>query len=94
MKQSFDLRAVKSAVAIFFNRYHTLLFFLVISAGIAACLLTVMSILSLSGKIDSAIATPTNQSFDEGTIKKVEALKSADNQSSYTIQGRQSPFGE
>lgn len=90
MKNSINLSGIIKSFGAFIRRFHTLLFFLVVSGGLFLAILMLLSIISLS----STTATNSNQTvdgaFDEATIQRVKQ----DSVEQITPGSRQSPFVE
>lgn len=86
---NFDVSKLGAAITMFIKRFHTIIFFLVVSGGLFAAIVLLVSIINLS----STKATSSNQiingSFDEETITR---LKQSSGQ--ITPGSRQSPFVE
>lgn len=95
MKQSHIVKQVHSnSLTVFFGRYHALLFFLILSAGICVALFMLLRIVNSSNPGDTAAdAQRINTSFDETTIERLREL-SDDTTSSSTPSGRVNPFVE
>lgn len=93
MKQSIDLKNIGKGFSKFFERYHTIMFFLFLGIGLAICMIMVVQIINLSSQTDMTGVTPINQSFDEATVKRLQELDTS-NQNPDIPAGRVNPFVE
>ena len=59
-------------LAAFLHRFHTILFFLVVSGGLFVAIMTLISIVNMSSDSASTSDNAVNGSFDEDTIKRVQ----------------------
>jgi len=90
MKNEVTVDGIIRPIIGFFRRFHTILFFLVVSGGLFAAILMLLSIISVaSGQANSA-DNAVSGSFDEETIRQLENGSSAKT----TPKGRASPFVE
>jgi hypothetical protein len=74
----------------FVKRYHTLLFFLLVSVGLFGSILLIMSVVSMSSNTASTSDQTVSGLFDEHTIQQIKQDSSVTTQPS----GRRSPFVE
>lgn len=74
----------------FVRRFHTILFFLVVSGGLFAAILMLLSIISLSSLPAATADNAVSGSFDEETIQQLESGTNG----AVTPKGRASPFVE
>ena len=74
----------------FIRRFHTILFFLLVSGSLFAAIIVLMSIISLSSSTSAVSDQAVNGSFDEATIDRIK------NKSGSAAQpgSRSSPFVE
>lgn len=77
-------------LAHFVKRFHTLLFFLLVSAGLFIAILLIMSAVSLSSTTAPSAEQSVSGTFDEQTINRLQ--QSTTGPVKHT--GRQSPFTE
>lgn len=63
-------------LARFFNRFHTIVFFLIVGIGMAVAILTLLSIIQFSSTSASSSTHSINDSFDAETIKRINELGS------------------
>jgi hypothetical protein len=98
MKQSLDLSVISKSLSHFFGRYHSILFFLVIGAGLMACLALIINTINLSNLTDPSMAQVENTTFDEDTMSRLKELDSAETSMNdfekLFDQGRSNPFVE
>ena len=94
MNQNIELDAIGPALAKFFKRYHSILFFVVLGGGLAACMFIIVSIIGASSVVDNSLTTPVNTSFDQQTIDRISKLRSGDKSESLVIPNnvRTNPF--
>ena len=89
MNGSIDIKMIGTGFVKFIRRFHTIIFFLVVSGGLFAAIVMLLGIIALS----STKATTSNQiidaNFDEDTISRLKQSKSE-----ATASGRQNPFSE
>ena len=98
MKQSLDLSSIGKSFSHFFGRYHSIIFFLVIGAGLMICLALIINTIGLSNMTDPSMAQIENTSFDEDTISRLKELDSSEvsmgDFEKMFDQGRSNPFVE
>ena len=92
-QQSIDLKNISKALSGFFERYHTIIFFLFLGIGLAICMIMIVEIINLSSQTNMNEATPVNQDFDQSTIKRLEELDSPNHETEQPT-GRTNPFVE
>ena len=90
MKKSLNVAGVFVKIGYFFRRFHTLLFFLLVSGGLFIAILMLLSIISLSSTTASSSTQNINGTFDEETIQRVKT----DSTDQITPGARRSPFVE
>ncbi len=76
----------------FVSRFHTIIFFVILSVALAIAILMLISIVQLSSKSASNALNPVNASFDQQTIDKINQLGQI--QPAPTTSKRASPFVE
>ena len=86
-----SLDVVLAPIARFFHRFHTIMFFVVLSAGIAIAIIILLSIIELSNGVASTSNERISGTFDQATMSKVEAL---DSRNESEPGSRESPFVE
>jgi hypothetical protein len=87
-----NLRAFSARARLLFWRYHITLFIVIATGGVAAAMYSLVTIInSTSGATD----TTGTISFDQATIKRVQALGNA-NSTAYNLPSgvRTDPFAE
>lgn len=93
MKKSINLKIIAESISRFFERFHTIIFFLLLGIGLIISLVILVTILNRSGVVNSSEATHINQQFDENTIERIKNLD--DNSGNVTLpNGRTNPFVE
>lgn len=85
-----QLGTILEPLAHFVKRFHTLLFFLLVSAGLFVAILMIMSVVSLSSTTSSTANQAVSGSFDEQTINRLQQSTTSPTKHS----GRLSPFSE
>ncbi len=90
MKNSITLSGLTQPVIGFVKRFHTLIFFLVVSSGLFAAIMMLVSIINLSSSTAPSSNNAVSGTFDEQTIQQLEN----DNNTEATPKGRVSPFVE
>ncbi len=61
-------------VTTFFGRFHTIIFFVAVSAGMAAAIIALITIVNLSSTDAPNASNPVDGSFDQVTIDKINQL--------------------
>lgn len=72
MKNNIKLSVIFEGFGIFVRRFHTLLFFLIVSGGLFVAILMLLSIISVSSSAAGSSDQAINGSFDEETIQRLE----------------------
>lgn len=87
-----DVTDITKPLATFVKRFHTLIFFLIVSVGLATAILALVTIVNTSGSTSSQPNNAISGSFDEDIIGKIGEL----GQGKLTQPGdtRSSPFTE
>ena len=86
-----DLASIIKPVTSFVKRFHTLLFFLLISGSLFAAIIVLLGIINPGSDGTTVTGEVVNGSFDQATIDQLEKSDSA---SSATPGQRVSPFVE
>jgi len=94
MKNDLDLKAFGKSISGFLQRFHTLLFFLMIGAAVAAALLMVILTLGNTSNGTQDASNVVNGSFDETTIQALRDQENSSNQPFELPDGRTNPFVE
>ena len=71
-----NLDAIVAPVAKFFHRFHTILFFLIMSIGLFLAIVILLTIIEQSGQTGTPSSELISNSFDQSTIDKIESLES------------------
>ena len=90
MKGNVDLSVLLRGFSGFMRRFHTLLFFLIVSGGLFVAILMLLNIINLSSSTAESSDQTINGTFDEPTIQRLEQ----DATVPITPGGRVSPFVE
>lgn len=90
MKNNVSLSAIIGPLAAFFKRFHTLIFFLIVSGGLFAAIMVLLSVIALSTTIAPSSDQTIDGTFDEATIQRLEQ----DEVKQITPGARTSPFSE
>lgn len=72
MKNNISLSGITKPLSQFIRRFHTLLFFLLVSGGLFAAILALMSIIETSSKVASTSDSAISGQFDESTIQQLK----------------------
>ena len=93
---SFSLGAAKKTVFGFLHRFHLIIFVVAVLGSVAVAILLLNATIALSSDSGGYTSTSNNASFDEATIKRIEELKTRDQNSDTldTSKGRSNPFVE
>jgi hypothetical protein len=75
----------------FIKRFHTIIFFLIISIGLFGAITVLLSIIDLSAQTASVSSESISGTFDQSTIDRVNSLQ---NQTPAIAGKRPSPFIE
>lgn len=90
MKNDITLDGLIKPVIVFFKRFHTILFFLVVSAGLFIAILMLLSVINASSDKSATADNAVSGSFDEDTIRRLENGRNKN----ISPEGRPSPFVE
>lgn len=93
MKSDISIDAIKQRLTHVLGRYHFLLFFIVLSAGIGAAILFLNSAIAKSDEANGYTSNVNTINFDTQTIDRIRKLKSQE-QATDQIEsnGRTNPF--
>lgn len=72
MKNNIDLSNVFEGFGLFVRRFHTILFFLIVSGGLFVAILMLLSIISISSSSTGTSDQAIDGVFDEETIQRLE----------------------
>ena len=75
----------------FIRRFHTIIFFVVISIGLFGAIVVLLGVIDLSSQVAPSSSQTISDSFDQSTIDRVN---SSQNQSPAIAGKRPSPFIE
>lgn len=90
MKNNITLSGLTKPLSQFLRRFHTLLFFLLVSGGLFVAILALMSIIETSSKVASNSDNAISGQFDQTTIQQLKQKSTP-----ATPQGdRSNPFAE
>lgn len=85
-----NLKGITQGFGSFIRRFHTILFFLVVSSGLFVAILMLLSIINLSATPAASSDQTINGTFDDETIRRINQ----DSAEQITPGSRQSPFVE
>lgn len=91
MNASIDLRSIKQSIGDFFQRFHTIIFFLIVSGGLFIAILVLLQVISVSSSVAPGNQNELTSEFDEATINRLNGLG---NRSQSQPGSRPSPFVE
>lgn len=91
-----SLSAIKKSTLGFIQRYHAVLFAVIVLGGLVVVVLMLNNIVISSSTAGDYTPSGASVSFDEETIKRVNSLKSRDEAAEQLdlSQGRTNPFIE
>lgn len=72
MKNSINIAQITRPFTQFMRRFHTLLFFLLVSGGLFVAILMLMSIIGVSSTTASSSDTTISGQFDTATIQQLK----------------------
>jgi hypothetical protein len=72
MKSSIRISEIIEPIAGFLRRFHMLLFFLLVSGGLFAAIMVLISIINVSSNSNVKSDNAIKGSFDEATIRRIE----------------------
>lgn len=93
---NFSLSSVKQAIVTFLHRFHVMVFVFVVLGGVIVVILLLNGIIARSGQSNGYTSQGDSATFDEATIKKIEDLKTRDQNNGHLdlSHGRTNPFVE
>lgn len=91
MNSSIDLHSIQESITTFFRRFHTILFFLLVSVGLFVAILTLLQIIEVSSSVGNNQQNTLSSDFDTETITRLNGLG---NRSPSQPGNRPSPFIE
>jgi len=96
IKLNFSLQAIKQLFSRILHRFHVIIFVIVVFGGLAIVILILNNIIVKSSDTTGYNPTNNNASFDQNTIKRIEQLKTTDqdNGDLDLSHGRTNPFVE
>ena len=97
MNINVSLSAFKKMLIAFLHRFHVMIFVFVVLGGVIVLILLLNGIVARSGDTSDYVApNASSAAFDQATTKKIENLKSVDQDGgqSGTPGGRTNPFVE
>lgn len=91
-----SLPAIKKSLVTFLQRYHVILFTVVVLGGLAVVVFLLNNIVISSSNSSDYTPAGSNATFDEETIERVNQLKSSEEEREVLdlSQGRTNPFVE
>lgn len=90
MNASLDITVIGKVIATFIKRFHTIIFFLIVSIGLFIAIVMLVGIINLSSTTATSSAQTIDGSFDEETINRLKQSSSGQ----VTPGTRRSPFVE
>lgn len=93
---SISLPAIKKAFFVFLHRFHVTTFVIVVLGGLVVIILLLNDTIITSGEPNDYTPKTTTTSFDQATMKRIEELKTRDQNTDITTQPgvRTNPFVE
>lgn len=92
MKNDISITELTKPLVKFLKRFHTIIFFLIVSAGLFTAIVILLPITSLTSKESQTTGQTVDGSFDQATIDRLR--KGNSSTSTYTPGPRKSPFVE
>lgn len=92
MKNNVSVTELIKPLERFFRRFHTIIFFLIVSVGLFTAIVILLPITSLTSKESQTTGQTIDGSFDQATIDRLR--KGNSSTSTYTPGPRKSPFVE
>jgi len=91
----FSPAALKKALTKFLHRFHVILFVIIVVGGSAIVIFMLNNVIIRSGENDGYTSDTNNATFDQSTMKRIEELKTRDQNNTMTLPGgRTNPFVE
>lgn len=97
MNVSLNVSGFTKKINGFFERYHSLAFFVVLGIGLMACILLTLQTVNSSGDTDNAAVNTPDSQFDEATISRLRELSDKSEKADFEQElkrGRSNPFIE
>mgnify|MGYP001075112323 CR=1 FL=1 len=93
---SLSLPAIKKSFFAFLHRYHVVLFVVIVLGSLGAVILLLNNSIIASTESNDYTPQTTSTTFDEATMKRIEELKTRDQNTDLTIPAgrRSNPFVE
>ena len=91
--KSLSVSDISKPIVKFLKRFHTIVFFLIVSVGLFISIATLLPITSLSTEVAPSAGQKIDASFDQATIDRLQK-KDESPDSSYQPGKRKSPFTE
>lgn len=91
--EAVNISAITDPISKFFHRFHTIVFFVIISAGLFVAILILLSTIAVSNELSSTSSERIDGNFDQETMDRIEALESR-SETSATPGERSNPFVE
>ena len=92
---SLSPQAIKKQINRFLHRFHIVLFVIIVVGGSAIVVFMLNRIVVRSGENDGYTSDTNNASFDQATMKRIEELKTRDQNAQTNLpSGRINPFVE
>jgi hypothetical protein len=92
---SISLQIIKKQINRFLHRFHLVLFVIIVIGGSAVVVFMLNRVVVRSGENDGYTSNTNNANFDQATIKRIEELKTRDENAPNTLpKGRINPFVE
>lgn len=92
---SISPKAIKKQVIKLLHRFHVVLFVIIVLGGSAVVIFMLNGIIARSSESDGYTSNTNNANFDETTMKRIEELKTRDQNSTTGFpDGRINPFVE
>jgi hypothetical protein len=93
---SISLTSIKKAFIKFLQRFHVILFVIVVVGGTAIVIFILNGVIIRSSESDGYTSNTNNTSFDKATMKRIEELKTRDQNDNSAVlpSGRTNPFVE
>lgn len=87
---------IKKMIAHFLERFHVVIFVIIITSGLGAIILLLNNIILISSESGDYTSTSNDASFDQATIDRIKQLKTRDEASGQLdlSKGRTNPFVE
>lgn len=70
--KNIQLSGIIDPIASFLRRFHMLLFFLLVSGGLFAAIVVLISIVNTSSNVSTATDNSITNTFDQDTIRRIE----------------------